>query len=494
MQRERWPSKTMFIFAAVGSAVGLGNIWRFPYLVGKYGGGAFLFPYFIMLFLVGFPLLVLEFSLGQKMQQGAVGAMKKIDRKFSGIGLGALMSSFGVACYYAVVMGWALIYSLYSFDLSWGDDTKAFFHQHVLNMSETPNIVGGFSTSVLIALLASWVMVYFCVWKGVKSVSDVVTITMPLPIILLVVLLSRTLFLPGAMDGLTFYLNPNFSALLDIEVWMAAVAQVFFTLSLGFGVMITYASYQDQKSDIIKSALITSIADVAIAFTAGLVIFSTVGYMAQASGESIADLAASGPSLAFIVLPEALSLIPWAPFFAFIFFVTLITLGIDSLFSLIEAIAALFYDHFPNANKKMVVFYICFASVIGGLVFATSAGIYYIDITDHYITVYGLVLTGLLQTLVVGWYYGPEKIREYANEVSDIKIGKSWDFSIKYFIPLALLSIIGKTFYQDFITPYEGYPNWAQLSFGWGLVGTIIIACVAYSIFSNMNKKNSLKP
>jgi len=490
MKRERWPSKTMFIFASVGSAVGLGNIWRFPYLVGKYGGGAFLLPYFVMLFCVGFPFLVLEFTLGQKMQQGVVGAMRKIDSKFSGIGLGALLSSFAVSCYYAVVMGWALIYCWYSVDLSWGEDTKSFFHLQVLNASEGPDIIGGFSSTVLIALIASWIMVYFCVWKGVKSVSDVVTITMPLPIILLAVLLSRTLFLPGAMDGLWFYLNPNFNALFDLEVWMAAVAQVFFTLSLGFGVMITYASYQDQKSDIIKSALITSIADVSIAFTAGLVIFSTIGYMAHISGESIADLAASGPSLAFIVLPQALSLIPLAPFFAFIFFIALITLGIDSLFSLVEAVATLFYDHFPKANKKMVVFYVCFAGLLGGLVFTTSAGIYYIDIIDHYVTIYGLVLMGLLQTLVVGWYYGPEKIREFANEVSDIKVGRIWIFSIKYFIPLCLIGILGKTFYEDFITPYEGYPNWAQISFGWGLIGTFIITCAAYSFFSTVNGKN----
>ena len=495
MSRERWPSKTMFIFAAVGSAVGLGNIWRFPYLVGKYGGGAFLLPYFIMLFLVGLPLLVLELSIGQRMQQGSVGAFKKIGNKFSGVGLAALFGGFGVSCYYAVVMGWAIIYSFHSFGLSWEGNSKAFFYDNILQVSSGPDVVGGFSITSLLAMFASWVLVYFCVWKGVKSVSNVIKITMPLPIILLVVLLCRTVFLPGAMDGLAFYLAPNFGALWDLDVWMAAIAQVFFTLSLGFGVMTAYASYQDKKNEIVLSALIISLADVAIAFTAGLVIFTTIGYMSYKSGTPISELAASGPSLAFIVFPEALSLIPGATFFSLLFFVTLITLGIDSLFSMVEAMATLFYDSFPNINKKVVVFYVCLACSLGGLVFTTTAGIFYVDITDHYITIYMLVLTGFLQACVVGWFYDIKGLRGYINGVSTLKIGIYWDMAIRYFIPLALLAILVKTLIRDINILYEGYPMWAQTAFGWGVIAVMIIICIVYSLWqmSNNTKKASLK-
>lgn len=492
MKRERWPSKTMFVFASIGSAVGLGNIWRFPFLVGKYGGGAFLLPYFLMLFLVGFPLLVLEFAIGQKMQQGAVGSFKKIGNKFSGIGLGALFGGFGVSCYYAVIMGWALLYTIYSFNLSWGTDTKTFFYEQVLQASSTPNIIGGFSIPILIAMIISWILVYFCVWKGVQSVSNVVKITMPLPIILLFILLFRNTFLPGAYDGLLVYLTPNFSALFDTELWMAAIAQVFFTLSLGFGVMISYASYEEKNSDIVANALIISIADVLIAFTAGLVIFTTLGYMAQESGQDIVELASSGPSLAFIVLPQALSLIPAAPLFAFLFFITLITLGIDSLFSLTEALATFFYDKVPGANKKMVVFYICLAGVLGGLIFTTTAGIYYIDIIDHYVTVYILLLVGFAQAVTVGWFYDIRELRKWINEVSRFQIGIYWELAIKYFIPAALFYILCSTFYKDIMTPYESYPDWAVSSFGWGVVGVMILICIAYSSFETLhNKKNS---
>lgn len=494
MSRERWPSRTMFMFAAIGSAVGLGNIWRFPFLVGKYGGGAFLLPYFIMLFLVGFPLLILEFSIGQKMQQGSVGTFKKIGDKFSGVGLSALFGGFGVSCYYAVVMGWALLYSFYSFSLSWQADPKAFFYDDVLKISSGPEVIGGFSTPVLLGMLASWVMVYFCVWKGIKSVSDVIKVTMPLPVILLGVLLARTIFLPGAMDGLTFYLQPNFSALWDIDVWMAAIAQVFFTLSLGFGVMIAYSSYQEKDNDIVMSALIISLADVAIAFTAGLVIFTTIGHMSYTSGEAIADLAASGPSLAFIVFPHALTLIPGSSFFSFVFFVTLITLGIDSLFSMVEAMATLMYDSFPNLNKKMVVFYVVLACALGGLLFTTSAGLFYLDITDHYITIYLLVFTGFMQSVVVGWFYDIRGLRNYINRVSTIKISIFWEIAIKYLIPLALLGIIGKTLYNDLTHPYEGYPIWAQALFGWGVVVVMLVICLSFSLFHLKKEKLQRTP
>lgn len=487
--RDRWPSRTLFIFATVGSAVGLGNIWRFPYLAGKYGGGAFLLPYLIALFLIGVPLMIMEFALGQKMQQGAVGAMRKIHPKLAGIGLGAVLSSFGVSCYYATIMGWCILYTLFSFTLAWGDDPQTFFNESVLHLSPSANQIEGFALPVLGAVLVGWVMVYFSIWKGVKSVSKVVTVTMPLPIGLLLILLGRCLFLEGAFEGIHYYLKPDYSALFDLDVWMAAVTQIFFTLTLGFGVMITYASYQDPKSDVVKNAFITSIADVAIALTAGFVIFATLGYMSTTGDIDISQLAASGPSLAFIVLPKALSLIPGAIIVSIMFFLMLITLAIDSLFSLVEAIAALFEDHFPHISKKMIVFFVCFVCMLGGLVFTTSAGIYYLDIVDHFITNYGLVLMGCLQSIAVGWFYGPEKLRAYINEVSEIQIGRGWDFIIKYLIPVCLIWILLRAFIQDLSSPYENYPQWAIWSFGWGLVGCIIFASLGYTFFQNRNTK-----
>ena len=326
MQRERWSSKLIFIFAAIGSAVGLGNVWRFPYLAGKYGGGAFLIPYMIMLFVVGVPLLIMEFAIGQRMQLGAVGSFKNIKHKLSGIGLGAVLCGFVVVSYYTVVMSWSLLYFLYSFTLKWGNNTKEFFFNDVLHLSGSAWDIGHISVPIIFALVVVWVFIYFSVWKGLKSVGKVVLITMPLPVILLIILLIRGITLPGAIDGVIFYLKPDFSSLLDREVWSAAMSQIFFTLSLAFGIMIAYASYQHEKSDIAKSAIITSLTNSGISIVAGFAVFSTLGYMAAKSGTPISELAASGPSLAFIVFPKALSLIPFAPFFAILFFVMLIVI------------------------------------------------------------------------------------------------------------------------------------------------------------------------
>lgn len=488
VKRERWSSKMIFIFASIGSAVGLGNVWRFPYLAGKYGGGAFLIPYIIMLFVLGIPLLIMEFAIGQRMQLGAVGSFRSIKRRLSGIGLSGVLSGFVVVSYYAVVMAWCLLYFAYSFTLRWGQNTKEFFFTNVLHLSSGVNEVGFIPLGILFSLVIVWVMIYFSVWKGVKSVGKVVLVTMPLPVILLLVLLVRGITLPGALNGLIFYLRPNFVALWDLEVWSAAMSQIFFTLSLAFGIMIAYASYQHVESDISKSAIITSLVNSSISIIAGFVVFSTLGYMSLKSGIDISELAASGPSLAFIVFPKALSLIPFASFFALLFFIMLITLGIDSAFSLVEAASTVISDRFPQIRRQDVSLYVCVFGFFSGIIFTTFAGLYYLDITDHFITSYGLVLVGLFEVLAVGWLYGADKLRDYINSVSDIKIGKWWEYLIKYIIPIFLVFLLVSTIRRDFVHPYEGYPRWALFVFGWMIVGLVLLAGLLFSHFYKPKK------
>ncbi|MFQ5681471.1 MAG: sodium-dependent transporter [Candidatus Omnitrophota bacterium] len=481
MKRERWSSKLIFIFAAVGSAVGLGNIWRFPYLAGKYGGGAFLIPYLVMLSVLGIPMLIMEFAIGQKMQLGAVGSFRKIRHKLAGIGLSGVLSGFVVVGYYAVVMAWCLIYLFHSLGLAWGQDTKQFFMSRVLHSSAHIAEMGFIVPGVLFALFLIWVMIYFSVWKGVKSVGKVVLVTMPLPVVILIALLIRGLTLPGALSGIIFYLKPDFSALWDPELWGAAMSQIFFTLSLAFGIMIAYASYQHSESDIAKSAVITSLVNSGISIVAGFVVFSTLGYMSLQSGVPISELAAGGPGLAFIVFPKAISLIPLAPLFAALFFIMLITLGIDSAFSLVEAASTIIHDRFPHLRRQDISLYVCVMGFVCGIAFTTFAGQYYLDIVDHFITNYALVLVGLLEALAVGWLYGADKLRAYINEVSDIKIGRWWETLIKYIIPLFLAYLLLDTVRRDIIHPYGDYPLWALFGFGW----LVIIVIFAVSMLSS---------
>lgn len=482
--RERWPSKLIFIFAAVGSAVGLGNIWRFPYLASKYGGGSFLVPYVIMLLLMGLPLLIMEFALGQKMQVGAVGSFKKIKNKLSAIGFGAVLSGFIVVSYYAVVMAWCLIYILKSFNIgAWGSDTKSMFFNNVLHISDSVNQMGDISVPILLSLIVVWILIYFSIWKGVKSVGKVIMITMPLPLLLLVVLLVRGLTLPGALEGVIYYVKPNWNSLFDFEVWSAAMSQIFFTLSLAFGVMIAYSSYQHESSDIAKTAVITSITNSLISIVAGFAVFSTLGYMAAQSGLSMAEVSAGGPGLAFVVFPKALSMMPMAPLFAIAFFIMLITLGIDSAFSLVEAATTIISDKYPHIRKEKVSLIVCVLGFISGIIFTTYAGLYFLDITDHFITNYGLVTVGLLEVIAVGWLYGAKKLRDYINEVSDIKIGVWWDILIKYVIPVLLVILLFKGLSTDLTTPYENYPQWAINTFGWLMLAVLALVSFIFSMF-----------
>ena len=491
VERARWSSKVIFLLAAAGSAVGLGNVWRFPYLAGKYGGGAFLIPYLVMLLVLGIPLMILEFAIGQRMQLGAVGSFRKIRRRLSCIGLAAVLCGFVVVSYYVVVMGWSLLYVFYSFDLKWGADPKTFFLKDVLALSSGAGEVGNVVGAVLLALVVSWVLIYFSIWKGVRSVGKVVMVTMPLPVVLLVILLIRGITLEGGLGGIIFYLKPNFAALIDHEVWAAAMGQMFFSLSLAFGIMIAYASFQHEASDISKSAIATCVMDAGFSFLAGFAVFSTLGYMAARQGVDIRELAAEGPSLAFVVFPKALSLMPLAPVFAVLFFLMLLTLAIDSAFSLVEAVTTVIHDRYPNVRKEVITLYVCIVGLLSGIIFTTQAGLYYLDIVDHFITNYGLVAVGVAEALAVGWFYGAAKLRQYINEVSDIRIGVWWDISILIVIPILLISLILLSLWADLKAPYGGYPQWALICFGWAMLALVFVFSFIFAHFSHTDGDQS---
>ncbi len=468
MARQRWTSRTVFILAALGSAVGLGNLWRFPYLAGKYGGGAFLVPYLIALVLVGVPMLMLELAVGQKMQQGAIGSYRKLHHSFGGLGVLALISSFIIVSYYAVVMAWSLIYLLASFGVKWSGNAKGYFFQEVLQISEGVNILGGINWFILLSLFVVWILVYFCIWQGTKSVSKVVIYSVPLPVILMGILLIRAVTLPGFLQGWEMYLKPVWSTLLEPEVWTAAFSQIFYTLSLAFGIMLAYGSYKKSEDDIAKDTWITALLNSATSLFAGFVVFAVLGYMAWKTGTPIAELAASGPGLAFVVFPEALSLMPLSGLFSVLFFLMLLLLGIDSAFSLAEALNAAILDQYKHLQIAKVSMVVCFAALIAGIIYTTRAGLYFLDIVDHFVTSYNLLLVGIFQTILAGWIYGAEKLRRYINQVSDWQVGKWWNVSIKYIIPIVLTTLLATQFSKDIKIPYEGYPSWA-LGLGWAI-------------------------
>ncbi len=465
MDRGFWQSRTTFLLAAIGSAVGLGNVWRFPYLAYEFGGGAFLIPYLLALLIIGIPLLMAEFAIGQKLRLGVVNGFAKINRRWGGLGVFMLVSGFLIITYYAVVMAWSLLYFVFSPSTPWAGDTEAFFFNKILNISSSINVVGGIVWPVLIALIITWIMIYFCIWKGVRSVGKVVWLTVPLPIVLLFVLLIRGVTLPGFLQGWAYYLRPDWSALLSSDIWAAAASQIFFTLSLGFGIMTTYASFNKKNQDVRSDALITAFTNSAVSILAGFVVFAILGYMAFSTGSDVSSVVASGPGLAFVVFPEALSLLPLSWLFSLLFFLTLITLGIDSAFSIVEAINTALKDNFKSLSSKKISLLVCIIGFLGGVLYTTNAGLYFLDIIDHFVSNFNLLLAGILEAILLGWIYGADNIRSFISGVSK-PISKHWDLVIKLIIPIILFALLINQMLSEVRAPYGDYPVWA-LSIGW---------------------------
>ncbi|MBN1620533.1 sodium-dependent transporter [candidate division WOR-3 bacterium] len=496
MSREKglWDSRTAFILAAIGSAIGLGNIWRFPYICYKYGGGSFLIAYIAALFIAGIPLLLLEFAMGYKMSGSAPFAFSKLKFIFKGkndeedvpekkgdfqwVGWIALFIGFFITCYYAVIMGWSFNYIWHSAKMSWsGAGPEKFFYENVLHLTEGVFSLGRLQIPIIAGLVISWIWIVLSIWKGAKTVGKVVFVTVTLPWLLLLVFVVRGLFLPGAIGGIKFYLIPDFTMLLSFELWHAAFSQVFFSLSIGFGIMIAYASFLPPKSDIANNAIIIALADAATAFVGGFAVFSALGYYAQLKGVSVCDVMQSGPHLAFVTYPEIISKLPLAPFFGVLFFIMLLTLAIDSAFSLVEGIVAGLMDKFKTSRAKTNLG-VASAAFIIGLLFTTGAGLYWLDITDHFMNNFGLFTVGFLQSLVVGYAVCPEDIRKYINSQSEIKIGKWWTIAVKYVIPIVSLVLLSFSIRSILFSNYGGYPGLAVFLGGW--MPLLITAIGAY--------------
>ena len=455
-QRESWGTRGGFILAAIGSAVGLGNLWAFPYKLYSYGGGAFLIPYITAIFCIGIPMLILEFSLGHLTQRAAPEAFRRVNRKAEFVGWWGIILGFVIITYYPVILAYCLSFMYYSIEgifnggnLPWAgqgiegvEKAKEFFYDSYLGYTEGVKL-GAIRFNILIPLGLIWLAMYFCIFKGVNLVSKIVWITVPLPWLMLLVLTVRGLTLPGSMKGLVYYLEPAWSELAKPTTWRFAFGQVFFSLSLAFGVMLTYASFLHRKSDINNNATIISLADLGTSFIAGLAIFSTLGgmaYVSQQAGNAIPveKVAEGGPGLAFVAFPYALAQLPGSAWWSFIFFFTLITLGVDSGFSIPESVLAGIVDK-TGWNRSIVLAVMSIVGLLSGIVYVTNGGLNWVGTIDSFINgTWGIAFLGLLECVVLGWIYKIDKLRLHANERSDWQIGPWWNYAVKIFIPIVL--------------------------------------------------------
>jgi len=477
--RPQWKTRMGFIFAALGSAVGLGNIWRFSYLCYKNGGGAFLIPYMIALFVVGIPLMILEMGLGHKMRGSAPMSFAKVNRSWEWCGWWAVsLAMYGIMLYYSVVIAWCLSYVFFSLNLAWGQDPNNFFFNEFLKVSSGPAAIGDLRTPIFMALFGVWFICWFIVFFGVqKGVERANKFFMPLLFLLTSVLIIWSVNLKGADLGLSVYLRPNFELLQKPEIWIDAFSQIFFTLSLAFGIMITYASYIPRKVDLIQDALIVSLGNSLFSFLAGFAVFGTLGYMATTLGKPISEVVKESIGLAFVAYPQAISLMPTdmlASIFGVLFFAALVIAGLSSGISLVEAFTAAVIDKF-HYSRKMVVTAVCVTGFFGSIIFTARSGLFWVDIVDHFVTHYGLVAIGLLECFLVGWILKANKLREHINHAGDLNMWKIWDFVIRFVVPAVLMVLLVHDIISEVTKPYEGYPGGALFLLGYNWIGLVLI-------------------
>ena len=481
-EREQWGSKMGFILAAVGSAVGLGNIWRFPYLVYNNGGGAFLVPYFIAILTAAIPILILEYGMGHKYRASTPLALARGNRKWEWLGWWPTINAFFILAYYSMILSWAIKYLTLSFTKGWGADPNNYFYNDFLRLSSSPFEFTAIIWPVLIGIAALWAVNWFICYRGVKGgIEKLNKVLLPLLIIIMIIIVVKGVTLNGSTVGLNKLFTPDWSKVKDPSVWIAAYGQVFFSLSVGMGIMMTYSSYLPKKSDINNSAFMTGFANCGFEFLCAIGVFSILGFMATSQGVPIEEVVSGGIGLAFIVFPKVFSIMGvWGNILGVLFFMCLIFAGLTSSVSLVEAVTAPIIDK-TGWNRKKVVTWICVLGFVVSIAFATNAGLYLLDIIDNFINNYGIVVVGLLEAFVIGWIIKPAAIRNHTNSVSYFKIGKWWDITIKYITPVILAFMLISSLINEIKNPYEGYSISALLVYGWAIVGIAIIGSLLIS-------------
>jgi NSS family neurotransmitter:Na+ symporter len=489
-KRAQWGSNIGFLLAAVGSAVGLGNIWRFPYIAYKNGGSAFLIPYLTALVTAGIPIMLLEFALGHQKKAAAPKAFNRIHPRWEWLGWWSVFFiMFGIMAYYTVVIGWCCNYLVFSFTRAWGSDPNTFFFETFLQKSTGVWDIQGINPNILAGVAVAWSVNWFITFQDInKGIERTVKIMMPVLFCLTAVIIVWSLFLEGADKGLEAYLAIDFSRIGDLDVWVAAYGQIFFTLSLGFGIMIAYASYLPENVNLMRSSVIVGCTNSLYEMVAGIGVFALLGYMACRQDIPVCEAVTSGLGLAFVAYPKAMSMLPFGNLFGVLFFFLLILAGVTSSISIIEAFTSALMDKF-DISRKTIVSWVCAAGFCLSMMFTTHAGLFWIDIVDHFINHYGLLTVGLIEAVVVGWFYGTDMLKIHIHNQGDKsdgrmlafrwKIVNAWGVCIRYITPLALGIAIINSLITEFSKPYEGYPVSGILILGVGCLVLTHIAAVA---------------
>ena len=499
--RGAFRGRTAFIFAAIGSAVGLGNIWRFPAVAYENGGGAFILPYLVALLTAGIPLLFLDYAIGHRWRGSAPAAWRRFRRWTEFIGWWQVLIALIIALYYALILAWATNYTIFSLDQRWGDDAAGFFGEYTQALGGAGATVSfDYVPAVLISMLVVWIAVIVVMALGVqKGIAASSVVFIPLLVVMFIILVVRSLFLPGAGEGLDAFFRPHWGALLDPGVWIAAYGQIFFSLSVAFGIMLTYSSYLKKKTDLTGSGLVVGFANSSFEILCGIGVFSALGFMAQAQGVAVDEVVVAGVGLAFIAFPTIISEAPAGALIGVLFFGSLVLAGFTSLISIVEVVIAAVQDKFGLARVSSTLLVCVPIAVVSTVLFSTTMGLPLLDVMDKWANEYGIVAAALVSSLVVAFVVrGMPTLRDHLNFRGTFHIGRWWYLCVAIIAPIVLgVSLIISTI--SLLTAdgtYEGYPGWFVLTFGWLMAIGLVVVAVILSLIpwpagSNLYKADS---
>lgn len=475
-KRETFSGRRAFILAAIGSAVGLGNIWRFPYTTYENGGGAFIIPYLIALLTAGIPLLFLDYAIGHRHRGGAPLSYRRVSPHFEVFGWWQMMVNVIIGLYYAVVLGWAASYTYFSFTGAWGDKPIDFFIGEFLKMGDIKNGISfEFVGMVTAPLIAMWIVALGVLSMGVqKGIAKVSSVLMPVLVVMFMVLVIYSLFLPGAAKGLDALFTPDWTKLSNPSVWIAAYGQIFFSLSIGFGIMVTYASYLKKESDLTGSGLVVGFANSSFEVLAGIGVFAALGFIATAQGQEVSEVAKGGIGLAFFAFPTIINKAPFGEVLGMLFFGALTFAALTSFISVIEVIISAIQDKIRISRRKVTFIVGVPMMLVSVILFGTTTGLPMLDVFDKFVNYFGIVAVAFASLIAIVANEKLGLLGNHLNETSSFKVGFFWRLCIVLtsgVLAFMLFSEGAKVFSEG----YEGYPNWFVNTFGWGMSISLLV-------------------
>ncbi|CAL8123743.1 unnamed protein product [Orchesella dallaii] len=517
-ERDTWGNPIEFLLSCISMSVGLGNVWRFPFVAYENGGGAFLIPYLVVLFFIGKPLYFLEMSLGQFSSYGQT-KVWALAPFFKGVGYGAMVGTGCVVSFYVSLMALTCFYFFASFnsvlpwaqcDPVWAGEAacepnstyltennvslpQLYFENEVF--PQKANIDDGIGLPewrLSLCLLLSWVIIFLTLVKGVQSSGKVAYFTAIFPYLVLFILLIRGVTLPGAWSGILYFITPQWHKIYDPNVWYAAVGQCFFSLSTGFGPIIMFSSFNPFQRDIYKDAFIISMMDTFTSLLAGFTIFAILGSLATQLDVDITVVAKSGPGLAFISYPDAISKFDWVPqLFAVLFFMMLFTLGVGSATSLAGGIITIFCDQFPSIARWKVTTVICVIGFFSGLIYVTPGGQFMLTLVDYFGANFVIYVMAIVEVAAVSWVYGLNNICKDIEFMLGIKLGFYWKFCWGFFIPVGLIVILVYSLVTATELTHNGvnYPP-AAIGCGWALAAIALSLIPLWAIHAVFTRKS----